>query len=173
MALLGEGMRSWNAPVSAEGELQHAQVILSHEFGDQEHVQGTNQELQNLALRLRYRYHIPWIAQFPQGKIGASYLISQNKAEPGRYLNAHEVNRQAAEICAENGWERVILVVHPHFAWRARKDLEQFGLTVSVPDLLEIHYHWIPKRPVLGTPWLFIPREIIARGVFWFRGWLG
>jgi hypothetical protein len=175
LTTLMEACSAWNVRASSKEELARAQVILSHEFGDQRTMGETNWQLEKLASFARDAFGIPWISQYPQGTCEtiSDYAIRSRADKPGAYLNAHEVNRQAVEICRANGWTNVLLCAHPDFAWRAKKDLERFGMTVFLPDLSGLQYDHLCRRKALSSPWMFRPREVVAILVFWIRNWLG
>ncbi len=177
LSVLKESMTTWAMPIATVSDLQNAQIILSHEFGDQKTMGPTNTAIARKAASLQETYSLPWIAQYPQNKSvysTANFVISRNLTRPGTYLDAHEVNRQAVDLCRIFGWVRVVLIAHDDFAWRAAKDLEQQGsgdIQVFVPDLSDIPYPSDIQRWDVRNRSVFRARERLVRVVGWSLGW--
>lgn len=175
--MLGEILFYWHMKPSPPEMLDRADVVLSHEFGDQHTLGNTNRALAKLAARESLGRGLPWITQFPQNwfptKAMPIAVISAHELKKGAYLDTEEVNRQAAEICKVNGWKTVLLCAHPDHAWRAGKNLERHGLSVVYPDLSGISYDPTCARRSLSSRFVFLPRELAARLLYFWKGYLG
>jgi hypothetical protein len=176
MKTLVEGLLSWtNHPASA-AEMSRAGVVVTHEFGDQQHLGVSNAAIAEVAHALMRELSIRlWVAQYPTNFGARDILpiavIRTNYTNPGAYLDTEEVNRQVASVCRERHVTQVVLVCHPHHAWRAKKNLERFGMTVYLPDLSSIPYDPGCSRKPLNSALYFIPREILARIFYYFKGY--
>jgi hypothetical protein len=172
---LYEAFTSWSVPSASLKELVSADVVVTHEFGDQKRINTTLIEMAKIAILLRDDYQKPWIAQYPGNLTTATPplgVIKMHLLKHGAYLDTEEVNRQVAVVCRAHGWKTVILITHPHHAWRAGKNLEHHGLNVVFPDLESVKYDSHTSRLVLTSPLFFIPREIIARLVYFCKSYL-
>lgn len=169
---------SWKTSISSVEEMKKAQVVITHEFGDQKEVNDTTMDIVYVGIKIAKQLNIPMICQSPGDMVAYCQqlepvlIIDRNLQSEGSYLDTNEVNRQVSEICQKNGWTYVVVCAHPHHAWRVGKNLEKFGLIPIFPDLLGIKYCSIPSRLTLSSPWYFIPREICARILYYFKGYI-
>jgi uncharacterized SAM-binding protein YcdF (DUF218 family) len=170
----------WNVPPSTEEELANADVVATHEFGDQKVPSlSTTRIVERGAYYVRI-YSKPMICQFPGNRVAEKYKVKPVaviekhllKPPPKNYLDTEEVNRQIAEICKQHGWKKVILVAHPHHLWRAAENLKRHGLIPVIPVNRDIPYDPTMKRGALRGPLRFVPREIAAREVYLFKGYI-
>lgn len=169
----------WQVPPSSPEELATADFVISHEFGDQKNVNSSTSGIVKVALEMSDKYGIPLVCQSPGHRATRDFnaaspvaVIYRHGVRPGAYLDTHEVNRQAVDISRGYGWRRVIVCAHPHHLWRAGEDLRRQGLTPLYPDMSKVGYDPTCSRPALRTPWIFIPREILARLQYLMNGWL-
>lgn len=172
--LLIGAMTTWQVPVASDEELAEAGVILSHEFGNQKKVSRTTAAIAKIATALSRRFGLPWIAQFPGNLVSreATIVIFENDLDPDFYLQTNDVSRQCSRNCSRAGWKTVIVITHPHHAWRAGKNLERYGLKVIFPDLHAVAYDPHNARKALSSAVRFVPREVFARIWYLFRGYV-
>ena len=166
---------TWRIAYNTDDELAHADVILTHEFGNQHDVSVSTRAMADMAIELHREHGIPWVAQFPGNEVDteiAFATISSHILKPGEYLDTEEVNRQFAEICRQNGWKATALITHPDHAWRAKKNLERYGFTVLVPNLDSIPYDPTCTRWVVKYACIFKSREVLARVLYFIKGYL-
>ena len=170
----------WHIISDATPLLKDADVIITHEFGDQHNVSLTTLNIVARGADLAHRFNKPMICQFPGQQVAELagikpiYVIERHLLKPGEYLDTEEVNRQAANVCKMNGWKRAIVVAHPHHEWRAAANLERHGISTFYPKTSDIPYDpsLRKSRPILSTPALFVPREILARLLYLKKGWI-
>ena len=161
----------WNVHAHSPKELGDADVVIAHEFGDQKVPSDTTKAIINTAVTLCARYNLPLICQFPGDQVACArgvnplYVVRENIARPGTYLDTHEVHRQAALECAKYGWKKVILVSHRHHLWRAGENIKKRHhlMPLFPKETACIPYDPKCSRILLRQPLLFIPREIWSR----------
>ena len=169
---------SWKTRISSVEEMKKAQVVITHEFGDQKDLNETTIKIVEIGVRIAKESVCPIVCQYPGDIVSnCSWLkpilvIKKNLKNEGFYLDTNEVNRQVSEICKKNNWNYVVVCAHPHHAWRVGKNLEKFGLIPLFPDLGGIDYHFISSRLALSFAWIFIPREVCARIRDYFKGYI-
>lgn len=170
----------WRVPSSSEADLAHADVILTHEFGDQINVSKTTRSFVEIAAALAKKHDLPMICQTPGHIVAKEHgvnpikVIERNELQAGGYLDTDEVNRQAAQLCRVRGWIKVIPCTHPHHLWRVGENLRHHGLTPMYADMSAVPYDYslIIERPFLSNPLLWMPREIMARVMYVNNGCL-
>lgn len=91
----------------------------------------------------------------------------------GQYLDTYEVVSQIRDLMFHDGMKCAILIAHPLHAWRAMKVCEKMGIATLVPNGLErIPFDHLSVQSWTRGPIRFILREIPARLLYWYRGWI-
>lgn len=178
MAHLKDCFTHWSVLPDIGEALAGAEVIVTHEFGDQKSVSRTTRQIAELGIEFAKKLGKPLICQAPGDEVAARLkirpfcVIRRHELRPGAYLDTEEVNRQVTEICRTYGWQRVILCAHPHHLWRAGLNLTRHGMTVLYPNTSGIGYDAHCARLALQSPYIFIPREVLARILYLRKGWI-
>ncbi len=184
----------WEVPFHSPEKLAEADAILTHEFGDQEHVSATTRRFVTLGVELARTFRKPMICQYPGDRVTREYgieptlVIKEHLLTPGKYLDTEEVNRQAAKYCRaqEPPWKKLIVLSHPDHVWRLGRNLHKHhGIEPRYPDLSSIEYDPQCLRRSLSDPywarterfpWVtpgFRPREVLlSRPYYLMKGWL-
>ncbi len=167
----------WSVPAQSEEVLGTADVIVTHEFGDQQTVSASTEGIVRRGALLAQSLHRPLICQSPGHRVAEELgvtpikVIEKSRVE-GAYLDTEEVNGQVAQMCWQKGWKKVIVCTHPHHLWRAGLNLKRYGLEPFYPYTADISYDSACSRIALRSPWVFIPREILARMLYAKKGYI-
>lgn len=172
MARIWDCFGHWRIDPDSDESFRTADVVVTHEFGDQRTPSVSTAKIVELGVALARRFDKPLLCQYPGNKIAEglgmepAVVIREHLVKPGDYLDTEEVNRQVAAFALERGWKQVILCTHPHHVWRATENLKRHGLTPLRPDTRTIPYDATCPRFSLRTPFAFVPREVLARGLY-------
>ena len=175
---------SWEVAPADDEELHKCQVALAQSFGLREDGPGlSNEALAKIIQWLQETcpYLFPPLVQWeirdalPKGYV-LSFVVERHRIE-GEYLDTHEVFAQQAEVCHQNGWQRVIAVAHPDHMGRVCEVIRAFKLDpIPFPiiplaaDTADVTYDsqsiqwWTRSRPLLKL------KEIPARIYYLCRG---
>jgi hypothetical protein len=156
-------------------------VLVGFAFGERCNSLDSNADLALVANEIA----LPTIAQ---GEI-AYYLedfpdtecISLANSFPNiDYVDSRHIAQKAFEICKEYGWTRVGVLAHPDHQWRCCMTLKKLGIHAYPVDCSRVKYSPKNNQPWVRAAWRlkedwnplnsFIPREIIARIYFLFKG---
>jgi hypothetical protein len=178
MASIVDCAMHWRVPASSDELLAECDAVITHEFGNQIIPSQSTIAIVQHAVELCRKYNKPLITQFP-GDVVAQELgfvpyavIRTHKLVAGKYLDTEEVNRQAAMICSQNNWKRIIVCTHPHHVWRAGCNMQKFNLEPLYAPNAHIQYDKTCSRKSVRSPWYFVPREICARALYIQKGYL-
>lgn len=177
---------SWEVALADYEELLECQVALGQSFGLREDGPGlSNESLAKIIewLQEAYPHLFPPLVQWeirdalPKGYV-LSFVVEKHRVE-GKYLETREVFAQQAEVCHQNGWQRVIALAHPDHMGRVcevirafKLDPVPFPITPSAANTVDVPYDplssqwWTRSRP------LFKLREIPTRIYYLLRGWI-
>ncbi len=155
----------------------YADVLLGLSFGiGQNNTPGaSNKALALHAERINKEYKIPLILQ-QEISIGmnsaSSYSVIGSHGKRGKYLDTHEVIRQAVEVCKRNKWSTVATLAHPDHAWRVKMIVEKFGLKALVVNTANVPYDLMSTQKWTRSKRQFVLREIAVKLYFLLRGWI-
>lgn len=165
----------WKVKPSAENEVRNAEVILAQSFGFCESGHSkSNKALARIVNDLYQSYGLPLILQWHI----ADCLPNLEKAgiiyrhREGKYLDTYEVLCQSVEICKKKGWQRAIIVAHPHHYWRVKQVAEKMGFVVLSLDTSSVPYDRKSMQFFTKNRCFWWPREIVARLIYFIRGWI-
>ena len=173
----------WDIPPDSEERLREADGVVTHEFGDQEHVSATTRDIVLRAVEVATALGKPMMCQYPGNRVAVAhgvtpvYTIRENLLNPGKYLDTEGVNYQVAMECLRLGWKTVVVVTTSDHLWRAGKNLERYGIEVRYPKTRDIAYDWRllftwrPWRGLLAVRSLFRARERYARYLYRKNGY--
>lgn len=161
----------WPGKCAAGEELSASLANIAFSFGDSE---KSNYFLAKKADKLIIKYETPTIAQWEIGDYLSKGKIATIKKGRvvSQYLNTYEVAFRAAEICKKLNIKKILILAHPHHAWRCKKTLEKLGLSVGVIDTSGCPYDSSSNQIWTRSRALFIPREILARLMYLVKGYI-
>lgn len=171
---------SWKMRPSEADKLKNADVIIGQSFGiDPNNKPGiSNEFLANIVTQYdRYDavlHHYPYtILQWEIADcVGFSdYIISESRIQ-SIYLDTYEVLAQTWVVCQKEGWKKAIIVAHPDHVWRVAKTAEKLGFQVLIADTAGCPYNPQSTQPWTRNRPAFIGREILARLLYLYKGWL-
>jgi len=165
----------WHVPSDFKRLLKESDVLIGQSFGVRANNNPgkSNEKLSCIAKEIQDKYSVPLILQWEIAEgiqsISDVEVIRQHRRK-GKYLDTYEVIAQANNICKKNGWNRVIMLAHPHHCWRCVMAAEKLGLSVAVVNTMEISYDHLSKQIWTRSPWMFMPRELVARLLYLVTG---
>lgn len=173
---LGKCFFCWGVKPSAENEVRTGQAIIAQSFGFRKSGPGlSNRALAKIIDDLYQSYRLPLVLQWEI----ADYLPNLPKAGviykhriEGKYLDTYEVLSQSMEICNRKGWRRVIIVAHPDHYWRVVSVAKKLGFEVVSIDTSSVPYDMESMQFSTKNRCFWWPREIVARLVYFIRGWI-
>jgi hypothetical protein len=80
-----------------------------------------------------------------------------------KYLDSYEVSRQCCEYCKMKNFKTILIVAHPHHAWRVKKIIEKFNLIGIIANTSKIPYDKKSIQIWTRNKFIFILREVVAR----------
>jgi hypothetical protein len=156
-------------------EAKRAFAVIAVTFGLRDKQPGLSNEA--MAQVAYHHYCENGLALVLQEEIAANlasrYVAGRMSAvqENGKYHDTAESIREAAAICRQQGWPRVLVVGHRHHAWRVAKCAEKQGL-----EVVGIHSDGIPYDPKSTQKWCrrawrYVPYELLlARPYYLLTG---
>lgn len=178
MKMLLECLWRWRVQPSSTVNLRTADAVLGQAFG----LRGildpgeSNRALAAVALELHRSHGLPLILQWEIADAMPMNTLVVAKVEghrvSGQYLDTREVLLQAHSACRRNGWNRVVIVAHPHHMWRVVRMVEKLGLTPIIPDVRSVPYDSKSMQWWTRTVYFWVPREIATRLYCFMRGWI-
>lgn len=184
---------SWEVEDSTNKEIADTEVVIGLSFGQRKDTPGPiNEKLAdeifllpvNLPLILQQEIASALLpneklANLPQATESSKtafppelFVISEHSRKPGKYLDTREVLTQAAAICKERGWKKIILVAHPDHMWRVKESAKKLGFALVRTWSTQVFYDpesaqfWTRNRA------FFVIREIPARIIYLLKGWI-
>ncbi|MCH7883296.1 hypothetical protein IIA95_02695 [Patescibacteria group bacterium] len=168
----------WEVKSDAADVMCEADVIIALSFGaSHEDPNKSNVALARNVTVLRTVCNLPIIVQWEIGNYLSSsfhtdFLSIYKHREEGKYLDTYEVLAQAFEACRDHDLEKVIVVAHPDHVWRAIMTARKMGFDVVVPPISDIPYDQESTQPWTRSRTRFMVREIPARIIYLFKGWI-
>lgn len=167
---------NWKVEPSAKTELSNAEVILAQSFGFCESGHSkSNKALARIIDDLHQTYGVPLILQWHIAdclpNLPKAGVIYKHRTER-KYLDTYEVLSQSMEICREKGWWKAIIVAHPDHYWRVKQVAEKLGFEVVSIDTTSVPYDRKSVQFSTKNICFWLPREIVARIVYFMRGWI-
>lgn len=167
----------WKVSCSGEDALKKADVVLAQSFGT--HSDGdcgcSNKALARIVENICHTLQLPSVIQIEIDECLKSIIpgdvVEEHRVE-GKYLDTYEVLVQAGEVCNVKGWNKVIVIAHPHHMWRVAMTAKRLGFHVLAVDTCSVPYD-SESDQVWTRSWIqFIPREIGARFFYLLKGWI-
>lgn len=185
VSTLSACFKNWNLkPIDKDVENQ-LDVKIGFAFGETTNFtsQDSNYELAKTALKSSKPAILQGEIAIYELDIHCDNIISLEDSFPGiKYIDSRHIAYEAGKICHQNGWMKVGVIAHPHHQWRCLMLLKKQGFDVYPLDCTNVRY-----SPNNSQPWVrgalrlnqdinplnsFIPREVVARLLFLWKGWI-
>lgn len=165
---------SWKVEMNNEEEIRNADVVLGQAFGLRKFSPGkSNEALAKIARKLHQRFNLPLVLQWEIAECLPDLPIAEVVREhrlKGKYLDTFEMLFQIRVMSGKHGWERAVVLAHPHHHWRCMMVAKRLGFDVLVVDVSSVPYDKLSTQWWTRDALRFIPREIVARLIFLFTG---
>lgn len=167
----------WKLEPSSKGELKDSDVILALSFGRRENTSGmSNIQLALGVEMLALEFGLPVITQWEISERLTAYIdkageIREHRIK-GKYLDTREMLIQSLEICKKRNWKKAVIVAHPDHVWRCAETAKKLGFETVIADTAYVEYDEQSVQPWTRSRARFVPREIAARLLFLFKGWI-
>ncbi len=163
----------WREKCATEEEMRNVQALIGFSFGGKENGYcKSNKFLANIASAIVKKYNIAPITQWEISElmwIGKPISIEKHRIS-GKYLDSYEVAKQAEKIFQKNNWGNIAVLAHPDHAWRCAAILKKMEFNIVVIDTSNCPYDSESDQKWTRAKWLFIPREILVRIIYFLQG---
>jgi hypothetical protein len=173
--LLFQCIYSLKVKPATHEEQSKADFILALSFGFHKDSAGnSNVKLAHIADQLSAKYHIPVIAQHEiAGCLAQPALFTvREHRKKGEYLDTFEVISQSIPVCTKHAFTNPIIVAHPAHQWRVMKVVEKFGFEPIAANVSSVPYDRESEQLWTKNKVLFRIYDTIARGVYWWKGYI-